>query len=93
MADTFVSYCNQERFGDLLIDGGADLFRKVLIDIFAVRQWPSFKHEIQYFEKVIELTSFFLIVIPKDYDVSLNILPDDDIHKRNQVEKIPQVSI
>ena len=75
-----------------LIDGGADFFRKVWIDIFAVRQWPSFKHEIQYFEKVIELTSSFLIVIPMDYDVSLNVLPDD-IHKRNQVEKIPQVSI
>ena len=90
-ADTFVSHCNQERFGDLvagLIDGGADFFRKVWIDIFAVRQWPSFKHDMQYFEKVIELTSSFLIVFPMDYDVSLEVLPVG-LHKSNQVDKIP----
>ena len=37
-ADTIVSHCNQERFGDLLvvglIDGGADFFGKVRIDVF-----------------------------------------------------------
>lgn len=90
-ADTFVSHCNQDRFGDLvagLIDGGADFFRKVWIDIFAMRQWPSI-HQDKHLEKVIEVTSSFLIVFPMDYDISLEVHPVDGHHKSNQVEKVP----
>jgi hypothetical protein len=45
-ANTFLSHCNKATFGTLiaaLCDGGADLTRRVWVDIFAVRHWPSSK--------------------------------------------------
>eukprot|EP01036_Dinobryon_divergens_P034706 gene34706-44886_t len=47
-AVTFISHCFSGFFGDLiaaLCDGGADLTRRVWLDIFAVRQWPSSKSD------------------------------------------------
>ena len=63
-ADTFISHCFSALFGDMVAaisDGGANLNRRVWIDIFAVRQWPSIKHDLQ-FEKVIERCQSFLII-------------------------------
>lgn len=63
-ADTFISHCFSALFGDMvaaICDGGADLNRRVWIDIFAVRQWASVKHDLQ-FEKVIERCPSFLII-------------------------------
>jgi len=61
---TFISHCLNAPFGALvaaLCDGGADLTRRVWIDIFAVRQWPSSKHDLN-FEKVIKQCPSFMLV-------------------------------
>ena len=65
-AKTFISHCNKAPFGALvaaLCDGGADLTRRVWVDIFAVRQWPSSKHDL-HFEMVIRQCSSFMVVCP-----------------------------
>jgi len=66
MAKTFISHCNKAFFGDLvagLCDGGADLTRRVWVDIFTVRQWPSSKSDL-HFEVVIRQCSAFMVVCP-----------------------------
>ena len=65
-AVTFISHSWKGSFGDLiaaLIDGGADLNRIVWVDIFAVRQWPTTKPDLN-FEVVIENVSTLMIVCP-----------------------------
>lgn len=50
-ADTFVCHCWGSRWGDLVTavaDGGADRRRRVWIDVFAVRQWPSNSPDLNY---------------------------------------------
>eukprot|EP01035_Chromulina_nebulosa_P069265 gene69265-biopygen8006 len=65
-AATFISHCNKGFFGDLvagLCDGGADLTRRVWVDIFTVRQWPSSKSDL-HFEVVIRQCSALMVVCP-----------------------------
>ena len=67
-ASTYVSHCWGAPFGLLaaaLMDGGADPRRFVWIDLFAVRQWPSIRPDLQ-FEAVISQCSSFMIVSPFD---------------------------
>ena len=45
-AKTFISYAQAGAWGDLvaaLLDGGADRERCVWLDVFAIRQWPSYR--------------------------------------------------
>ena len=63
-ATTFVSHTWGAKFGDLvaaLCDGQADRSRRVWVDIFAVRQWPSHKPDLD-FSSVVRQCSSFLIV-------------------------------
>jgi len=65
-ATTFISHCNKAEFGVLvaaLCDGGADLTRRVWVDIFTVRQWPSSKSDL-HFEVVIEQCPSFMVICP-----------------------------
>eukprot|EP01036_Dinobryon_divergens_P025955 gene25955-34555_t len=65
-AVTFISHCNKAFFGALvagLCDGGADLNRRVWVDIFTVRQWPSSKSDL-HFEVVIRQCPAFMVVCP-----------------------------
>ena len=71
-AKTFMSHCFKAPFGALvaaLCDGGADLTRRVWVDIFAVRQWPSTKHDLN-FEVVIKQCPSFMVVCPFLQEVS-----------------------
>ena len=70
-ARTFISHCFNAPFGALvaaLCDGGADLTRRVWVDIFAVRQWPSSKNDL-HFEKVIAQCPSFMVVCPSLHEV------------------------
>ena len=70
-AATFISHCFSGFFGDLiagLCDGGADLTRRVWVDIFAVRQWPSSKSDF-HFEVVIRLCCSLMVVCPSIEEV------------------------
>jgi hypothetical protein len=61
---TFISYDQAGSCGDpvaAILDGGADLTRKVWIDIFAVRQWLSDTPDLD-FASTIELCESFLCV-------------------------------
>lgn len=64
-AVTFISHSWDEKFGDLIaaISDGADYSRRVWVDIFAVRQWPSTKSDLA-FEVVIKCVhhSFFSVL-------------------------------
>lgn len=64
-ANIFVSHAWGAKFGDLvaaLCDGGADKSKIVWVDIFAVRQWPSHKPDLD-FSAVVKQCKAFLIVI------------------------------
>eukprot|EP01035_Chromulina_nebulosa_P025430 gene25430-biopygen16455 len=81
-AVTFISHCNKAFFGDLvagLCDGGADLTRRVWVDIFTVRQWPSSKSDL-HFEVVIRQCSAFMVVCPSIQEVTH--MSDADIYGR-----------
>eukprot|EP00597_Dinobryon_sp_UTEXLB2267_P000300 CAMPEP_0170072478 /NCGR_PEP_ID=MMETSP0019_2-20121128/10112_1 /TAXON_ID=98059 /ORGANISM="Dinobryon sp., Strain UTEXLB2267" /LENGTH=467 /DNA_ID=CAMNT_0010281481 /DNA_START=31 /DNA_END=1434 /DNA_ORIENTATION=- len=70
-ATTFISHCNKAEFGVLvaaLCDGGADLTRRVWVDIFSVRQWPSSKNDL-HFEVVIEQCPSFMVISPSPWEV------------------------
>jgi len=70
-ATTFICHCNKAEFGVLvaaLCDGGADLTRRVWVDIFTVRQWPSSKSDL-HFEKVIEQCTSFMVICPSVKEV------------------------
>lgn len=63
-ASTFISHCRGGTWGDLVAavcDGGADRNRRVWVDIFACRQWPSSKPDLD-FESTIRQCSSFMIV-------------------------------
>ena len=63
-AKTFISYAQAGKWGDLvaaIADGGADLDRCVWIDLFAIRQWPSDKPDLD-FASTIEHCSSFMVV-------------------------------
>ncbi len=63
-AKTFISYAQAGTWGDLvaaIADGGADLNRCVWIDLFAIRQWPSDKPDLD-FASTIEHCSSFMVV-------------------------------
>ena len=64
-ATTFISHSWFATFGDLVdaISEGADYERIVWIDIFAVRQWPCSKSDLD-FERVIRRCNSLLVVIP-----------------------------
>lgn len=64
-ATTFISHSWFATFGDLVdaIKEGADYERYVWIDIFAVRQWPCSKSDLD-FETVIRQCNSLLVVIP-----------------------------
>ena len=50
-ASTFISHCRQGKWGDLVAavcDGDADRSRRVWIDIFACRQWPSSRPDLDF---------------------------------------------
>ena len=71
-ANTFISHCNKAPFGTLiaaLCDGGADMTRRVWVDIFAVRQWPSSKSDL-HFERVIAQCPSFMMVCPSSPEVT-----------------------
>eukprot|EP01036_Dinobryon_divergens_P030276 gene30276-39496_t len=66
LADTFISHCNMAPFGAMVAgvsDGGVNLQRKIWIDIFAVRQWPSTKHDL-HFETVIGKCKSCVVICP-----------------------------
>ena len=65
-ADTFISHSWGAKFGDLvaaICDNCSDRRRKVWLDIFAVRQWPTTKPDLD-FEVVIRQCSSFLVFCP-----------------------------
>ena len=80
---TFVSHCWGACFGDLvaaLCDGDADLSRRVWIDIFAIRQWPSSSPDLDY-EFVIKYCPSFILVcssIPEIVYIDLTKLSSRD---------------
>ena len=62
-ADTFISHSWGVKFGDLvaaICDNCGDRSRKVWVDIFAVRQWPTTKPDLD-FEVVSRQCSSFLV--------------------------------
>ena len=63
-AKTFISYAQQGSWGDLvaaILDGGADLNRKVWLDIFAVRQWPSDTPDLDFASTIEHCDSFLCV--------------------------------
>ena len=63
-AHTFISYAQQGTWGDLvaaILDGGADLNRKVWLDIFAVRQWPSDSPDLDFASTIAHCNSFMCV--------------------------------
>ena len=69
-ATTYVSHSWQACWGDLvaaLCDGDADRNRRVWIDLFAVRQWPSNQPDMDVEATIAECISFML-VFPNDLD-------------------------
>lgn len=62
-ADTFASHTWGASFGDLVtgLADCADMNRKVWIDIFAVRQWPSGPMEFDFATTVRHCTSFVIV--------------------------------
>ena len=90
LADTFISHCNKAPFGAMVAgvsDGGVNLKRKIWIDIFAVRQWPSTKHDL-HFETVISKCTSFVIICPSLKEVHRGV---KDLSKLSQdiLAKIP----
>jgi len=82
-ATTFISHCNKAKFGVLvaaLCDGGADLTRRVWVDIFTVRQWPSSKNDL-HFEVVIEQCPSFMVISPSLEEVR-NMNESDMLSRR-----------
>jgi hypothetical protein len=82
-AKTFMSHCFKAPFGALvaaLCDGEVDMTRRVWVDIFAVRQWPSTKHDLN-FEVVIKQCPSFMVVCPSLEEVKqMSII--DKIYRR-----------
>jgi hypothetical protein len=79
-AKTFISYAQAGKWGDLvaaIADGGADLDRCVWIDLFAVRQWPSDKPDLD-FASTIEHCSSFMVVC--SYQEEVGEMDDEDIY-------------
>ncbi len=73
-AVSFVSHTWGAKFGDLvaaLCDGNADLDRIVWVDIFAVRQWPSLRPDLDFSSTVKQCNSF-VIVCSSLPDISVN---------------------
>ena len=63
-AKTFISYAQQGSWGDLVaavLDGRADLDRRVWIDIFAVRQWPSDTPDLDFASTIAHCESFLCV--------------------------------
>lgn len=63
-AQTFISYAQQGTWGDLVaaaLDGGADLNRKVWIDVFAIRQWPSDQPDLDFASTIDNCESFLCV--------------------------------
>ena len=63
-AQTFISYAQQGTWGDLVaaaLDGGADLSRKVWIDVFAIRQWPSEQPDLDFASTIENCESFLCV--------------------------------
>ena len=78
-AKTFISYAQAGKWGDLvaaIADGGADLDRCVWIDLFAVRQWPSDKPDLD-FASTIEHCSSFMVVC--SYQKEVDEMDSDDV--------------
>eukprot|EP01036_Dinobryon_divergens_P029663 gene29663-38789_t len=64
-ADTYILYTRKSTFGDLVtsISDGADLKRKVWLDLFASRQWPCSKTDF-FIEYAIQRCPSFLVFCP-----------------------------
>ena len=63
-AATFISYAQKGLWGDLvaaILDGNADFNRKVWIDIFAVRQWPSDNPDLDFASTIQHCDSFLCV--------------------------------
>ena len=76
-ASTFISYAQAGTWGDLLaaiLDGGADLERCVWLDLFAVRQWPSSRPDLDFASTIAYCSSFMVVCSSlkevEDMDVS-----------------------
>jgi hypothetical protein len=93
-AHTFISYAQQGTWGDLvaaILDGGADLDRKVWLDIFAVRQWPSDTPDLDFASTIAHCSSFLCVcsyvdsVVEMEYfDVisrKIDLIPANDRKK------------
>jgi hypothetical protein len=56
----FIFHAQQRTWGDLVaavLDGGADLSRKMWVDIFAVRQWSSSSPDLNFSRTIKECES------------------------------------
>ena len=63
-ASTFISYAQAGRWGDMvcaIAHGEADRKRRVWLDVFAVRQWPSYHPDLN-FSSTINFCSSFMVV-------------------------------
>jgi ankyrin repeat protein len=63
-AKTYISYAHRGTWGDLvaaILDGGADLNRKVWLDIFAVHQWPSDIPDLDFVSTIQQCESFLCV--------------------------------
>lgn len=88
-ANTFISYAQAGIWGDIVaavVDGDADRNRKIWLDVFAVRQWPSSSPDLD-FASTIECCNSFLIVCSSLEEVK-KLLTWDDIYAHN-TKKLP----
>ena len=87
-AETFISHSWNGKFGDLVAaaSDGADGNKMVWIDIFAVRQWPSAKNDLN-FEIVIVQCPSLLIVCPSLPEVKQLVVDTSQlsIHLKAQI--------
>ena len=62
-AQSFISYAQAGKWGDLVagVADGADPDRKVWIDVFAVRQWPSSSPDLDFGSTIRYCSSFIII--------------------------------
>eukprot|EP01037_Dinobryon_pediforme_P020300 gene20300-20888_t len=92
-ATTFVSHCWGAKFGDLVaaLCEEADVNRKVYVDIFSARQWPSSRADSSHVEAVIKQCASFLAICStgsNQREVFKNIKAIDKVSRR--MEAIPR---
>ena len=92
-ATTFVSHCWGAKFGDLVaaLCEEADENRKVYVDIFSARQWPSSRADSSHVEAVIKQCASFLAICStgsNQREVFKNIKAIDKVSRR--MEAIPR---